>query len=383
MRLRHTLALLPLVLLAACGGGNAAGGKPAARAFPVQIEEIRGQQVEYTVSAVGSLEAFEQVLVTARVSGVVEKVLFREGQAVTPETVLVEIEPLRFQYAHDAAKSSHDQAVAEVSELKTGLDSRTTANKRAADAGRTEPFSANEVQAWESRYAAALANEAVKKAEASQAGLDLKHARMTAPVAGEIQERNVQTGQWVQPGTVITRLFNTEKPMLVRFNVPEDTTSSLKLGLEATFTVSGSSKSYSARITYIAASADLASRMVQCIAEVTNTREETAGLTPGAFVRISIPVGSRPDAPTVPETAVRPSERGFLVYVVEGKQAFERVIEIGLRTPDGRIEVRSGLSVGEKVVIRGADALRNGVEVNVGGATGGGKGGQPNKGPSQ
>jgi multidrug efflux system membrane fusion protein len=79
---------------------------------------------------------------------------------------------------------------------------------------------------------------------------------------------------------------------------------------------------------------------------------------------------------------VRPSERGFLVYVVEGKQAVERVIEIGLRTPDGRIEVRSGLKPGEKVVIRGADALRNGVEVNVGGATGGAKSGSP-RGPAQ
>lgn len=382
MRLRITLALLPLLLLAACGGGNQGGGKPASRAFPVQVEEIKGQRVEYVVSAIGALEAFEEVLITARVSGVVEKVLFREGQVVGPQDVLVEIEPARFQYAHDAATSAHAQAVAEVSELKTGLDSRTTANERAREAKRTEPFSANEIQAWESRYAAALANEAVKKAEASQAGLDLEFARLRSPIAGEIQERNVQTGQWVQPGTVITRLVNTEKPMLVRFNVASDEASAVKRDQAATFTLIGSGRVYNAKITYIAVSADTLTRMVQCVAELTDPREDTIALKPGDAVRVTVPVGARDDAPTVPETAVRPSERGFLVYVVEGKQAVERVIEIGLRTPDGRIEVRSGLKPGEKVVIRGADALRNGVEVNVGGATGGAKSGSP-RGPAQ
>ncbi len=382
MRLRITLALLPLLMLAACGGGNEGGGKPASRAFPVQVEEIKGQRVEYVVSAIGALEAYEEVLVTARVSGVVEKVLFREGQTVTPSDVLVEIEPARFQYAHDAAKSAHAQATAEVSELKTGLDSRTSANERAREAKRPEPFSANEIQAWESRYAAALANESVKKAEADQAGLDLEFARLRSPIAGEIQERNVQTGQWVQPGTVITRLINTEKPMQVRFNVGSDEASAVKRGQPATFTLIGAGRTYNANITYVAVSADTLTRMVQCVAEVSDPIDQTTNLKPGDAVRVTVPVGGRDDAPTVPETAVRPSERGFLVYVVDGKQARERVIEIGLRTPDGRIEVRAGLKPGEKVVIRGADALRDGVEVNVGGAAGGAKSGSP-RGPAQ
>jgi multidrug efflux system membrane fusion protein len=62
---------------------------------------------------------------------------------------------------------------------------------------------------------------------------------------------------------------------------------------------------------------------------------------------------------------VRPSEKGFLAYVVEGDVAHERVLTLGLRTPQGDVEVKSGLAVGESVVVRGAEALRDGVKVKV------------------
>jgi multidrug efflux system membrane fusion protein len=56
----------------------------------------------------------------------------------------------------------------------------------------------------------------------------------------------------------------------------------------------------------------------------------------------------------------------FLVFVVEDdNKAHKRVIQLGLRTAEGRIEVTDGLKVGEKVVTRGADALRDGVDVSI------------------
>jgi multidrug efflux pump subunit AcrA (membrane-fusion protein) len=67
----------------------------------------------------------------------------------------------------------------------------------------------------------------------------------------------------------------------------------------------------------------------------------------------------------IPQTAVRPSERGFLAYIVEGDVARERELTLGLRTADGRVEVRSGVKPGEKLVIRGAEALQDGARVRV------------------
>src|SRR5690606_15926706 len=148
----------------------------------------------------------------------------------------------------------------------------------------------------------------------------------------------------------------------------------LRPGLPARFTVRGGAKEYAATLIHVASAADRATRMVSVTAEVTG--EDAQEITPGAFTRITIPTGGREAAPTVPETAVRPSERGFLVYVVddEGK-AMSRVIETGLRTGQGRIEVRAGLELGERVVVRGAEALRDGASVRiVGEAEAGGAG---------
>ena len=78
-------------------------------------------------------------------------------------------------------------------------------------------------------------------------------------------------------------------------------------------------------------------------------------------------------APVIPQTAVRPSERGFLAYVVQDDVAHERVLTLGMRTPDGLVEVRGGLRPGERLVVRGAEALREGAPVRIsGGAPGGG-----------
>jgi membrane fusion protein, multidrug efflux system len=376
---RYCIAVVALfaALLAACSGGDTGGGPPKSKAFPVEVETVVGREVQYVVSAVGSVEAFEEVQITARVQGVVEKINFKEGQAVTPDTVLVEIEPARFQYASDAAKAGHDRAVAEHTEAVEGLKRRENPGEKPGI------FSREEVEAWRTKVAVAAAVERERAAELSQAELDLQNATPRPPMKGVIQSRLVSTGQWVTPGTVIARLLRRE-PMLLRFAVPEEKASQLDEGIEARFSLSGEKKEYKAVLTHVAASADVSTRMVQVIAEVQGEQDE---LTPGSFIRVTVPVGSNKNAPTVPESAVRPSENGFLVYVVKDNKAFQRVIEIGLRTEEqseddekkegkkeGRIEVLSGLEIGEVVVTRGAEALREGAEVAVSGAgKGGGK----------
>jgi membrane fusion protein, multidrug efflux system len=355
---RIVFALFILVLLVSgCGRGSSGltkGGGP--RAFPVQVETIQGEPVEYVVSATGSVEPFEEVVVSARVQGVVEHVNFREGDHVTPETVLIEIEPRRFQYQYDAAVAAHERAQAELKEARDGL-------LRRENPDRPGIFSREEIEAWRTRVAVAQANEREKAADVAQAALDLEHSKPHPPIEGVVQSRHVSTGQFVNPGSIIAVMLRRD-PMLLRFAVPEAQATQLQPGLTARFTVRGAERQYAARLIHVSSAADRATRMVSVTAEVTG--DDAAQVTPGAFARITIPTGGREAAPTVPETAVRPSERGFLVYVVEedGK-AYSRVIETGLRTGAGRIEVRNGLEIGEQIVIRGAEALRDGVDVRI------------------
>src|SRR6185436_17704952 len=104
--MKRTVCLALLMLSAGCKPpaapyAGAAGGK---RPFPVEVKTVGTEDVTYTIDAVGSLEPEEEVRVTARVAGMVERVLFEEGTKVTPTTVLAEIDRPRYRMLADRAR---------------------------------------------------------------------------------------------------------------------------------------------------------------------------------------------------------------------------------------------------------------------------------------
>jgi membrane fusion protein, multidrug efflux system len=339
------------------GGGGGRGGRGGPMEFPVEVAPIEIRDVEYSVSAVGSVEAFEQVQITARVAGVVERVGFTEGQTVKKGEVLAEIEPTRYSLAVEAAKAALEKAQASASEAQAGAQRRAAVNEQ-----RPGLLPAEELETFQTRARTAAAEVSAAKAALDQAQLNLRDAYVRAPMDGVLQTRTVQTGQYVQPGHVMATLLRRD-PLLVRFRVPEADVGRMKPGMEARFTVRSDSRTYSGKITHVAAAADDQSRMVQVTAEV--AQADVEALRPGSFATVTVPVGVSKGAPVVPQTAVRPSERGFLAYVVEDGRARERVVQLGLRTADGRVEVREGLKPGEQLVVRGAEALKEGAAVRI------------------
>jgi multidrug efflux system membrane fusion protein len=360
--------LLPalLALLASCsrGGGEAGAmaGKPGKGplAMPVETTPVATQQVEFTVNAVGSLEAFEVVQVTARVSGAVEAIHFLEGTRVQAGDPLVEIEPRRYRLLADEARAAWEKATAAVSEAESGLARRLGANETTAGL-----IPGEEVEAWQTRVLTARAEAAAREAALQLAEKSAADAVARAPFAGVVQTRDVQTGRYVQPGALLATLVRRD-PLLLRFQVPEGDAARLAAGQTARFTVQGAGERR-ARLVHVAESADEDTRMVAVTAQV---ESPDADLRPGAFAQVVVPVARSRAAVVVPQTAVRPSERGFLAYVVAGGKARERVLELGMRTPEGLVEVRAGLAPAESLVVRGAEALREGVAVRPGGAEG-------------
>ena len=355
------MLVLPLVLaLAGCSGKPAENARPARAEvrFPVETAKVAARNVEYSVRAVGSIEAFEQVAVTARVAGVVERVRFREGDSVTAETALAEIEPERYRLATEAARAVLAKAQATADEARNGLERRQAVNVKNPDLVRAE-----EVDAWRTRVAAAAAEIQQAQTALSLAELNQRDAIVRSPLAGVIQTRGIETGQYVSPGTEIATLVRRD-PLLLRFRVPQNEATPLSPGMLARFAQrEGSDKTYTARIRLVGAAADSRDRMVAVTAEVDDP--ERAELRPGTFVEVEVPVGDAAAAAVIPQTAIRPSEHGFLAFVIEGDVARERVLELGLRTAEGDVEVRQGLAVGELLVVRGAEALRDGARVDL------------------
>lgn len=338
--------------------GGAAGGRGRGEIeFPVEVARVEARSVEYAVSAVGSVEAFERVEITARVPGAIDRIHFAEGSLVGPGTLLVEIEPERYRLAVRSAQATLEKAQAGEAEARAGLTRREAVNAKNPALVKEE-----DLDAWRTRVSTAKAEVAQARSALDLAQLNLREAFVRAPAAGVVQTRNVQTGQYVQPGATLATLVRRE-PLLLRFQVPEQDASRLAPGMRARFRVRESDRQYTATLTHVAASAESTSRMVAITAQVDDQRR--VELRPGSFAQVTVPVGSAAESAVIPQTAVRPSERGFLAYVVEGGVARERELSLGLRTADGRVEVRSGVKPGEQLVVRGGEALRDGAKVKV------------------
>ncbi len=329
--------------------------------YPVEVESVQVRSLIYTVNAVGSVEAFEKVQVTARVAGVVDRVLFSEGNYAKTDQVLVEIEPERYRLAVEAAQAAYDKSQASKADAEAGL-------KRREQAVSQNPglIPGEEIETWRTKVLVAASEVAQAKAALDQAKLNLRDAYVRAPFSGILQTRTVQTGQYVQVGTILATLIRRE-PLLLRFKVPERDASQIRVGMTANFKIRDIPQEFGSKIFHVADSADEGTRMVDVTAEIQGS--ESSVLRPGTFAEVSVPVSTTRTSPVIPQTAVRPSERGFLAFVVENGQAVEHVLTLGLRTADGLVEVLSGLQPGEVLVVRGGEALRDGVPVRIAGSS--------------
>jgi membrane fusion protein, multidrug efflux system len=368
MRLPDPLQALTVAVaclsLASCGaGGSSAGDKPGAGGkpkkgeiqFPVLVEDVSDRAVEYSIAAVGSVAAFETVAITARVAGAVERVAFQEGESTTTDRVLVEIEPERYRLAVASAKAVLARTESAVVDADGSLARREAVN-------RDNPGLVRDEDLQNARAKAAGARADLEQAKAALAIAELNHrdALVRAPIAGVLQTREVATGQYVQAGTRLATVVRRD-PLLLRLRVPEGDAAQLREGQVVYFRTSDLPKG-TATIMLVAGFADPESRLVEVTARV--AAADAPQVRPGSFAQVTIPVGSSETLPVIPLTAVRPSEAGFIAFVAEkrGDQvvAVRSILRLGLRTADGHVAVREGLKVGQRLIVRGAEALEDG-----------------------
>jgi multidrug efflux system membrane fusion protein len=351
------LATIAASLIGCSKSSDPKSGGRGSLKYAVEIAPVVTRSVDFTVKAVGSVEAFEIVPLTARVQGVVEAVRFREGDIVSKGDALVDIEPARYQLGVESAEALLNKSSASLREAQAGLKRRAEIFEK--QIGMISP---EEMEDWQTRVKTLEADSAYAHSALEVARLNQRDSRVPAPVSGIIQDRKVSTGQYVQAGTVIATLVRRD-PLLLRFNVPEQDAQRMSKGIPIRFTMRDDTREYTAEITAITESADLVTRMVTVTAQVTDEQRER--LRPGSFAEVVVMLGESAVLPVVPQTSIRPSERGFLAFVVEDSTAQERVLTLGMRSADGLVEVRNGIQAGEKVVVRGAEALTDGAKVRV------------------
>lgn len=362
------LVTAPLGLFAACkrdgatqdGASRGRGGRGVAGeggiAFAVDTMTVEAKRVDYVVTAPGTIEAFERVQVTARVAGVVDRVAFTDGQAVKKGDVLVVTDSERYRLSVNSARAALDKAQASQKDMEAMVARREGASDQHPGLIPGEELESYRTKSLTAKADTAVASESLKVAE-----LNLRDSAVRAPIEGVIQTRTVETGQYVNPGYVMATLLR-QDPLLLRFQVEPGEAPRLKPGMPVSFTLRETQRTFEAKISLVAASADPATHMVGITAEVKN-EDHKYWLRPGSFCDVSIDVGASREVPVIPRLATRATDHGYVVYVAKGDAVEERSVVLGMNSKDGWVEIRSGLTAGDTIVVRGGEALTPGARV--------------------
>ena len=336
--------MLFALLLGACAGGDdagEAGGAPGGMRgrgpVPVVVVPAREERITDRFTALGDARANEAVDIVARISSVVVKVHFREGQQVSKGDLLIELDDT--------------ELTAQLGVARAELDKVKTQFERSRSLGKTQVVSAAELDQLDADVRRAQAD-----VRAVQARLDQTQIR--APIAGVVGLRRVSPGDLVGTDTLITTLDDTSIIKL-EFAVPEVLLGNIEPGMEVRASTSFYPDSdFPGTITSLDSRVDPVSRAIAVIAEIPNTDNR---LKPGMFMTVDLQ-RNRDAVLLVPEQALAPRGGRQFVYVVTDGIAEEREVTLGLRQP-GRVEITGGLEAGEQVVIEGVQKVRTGAPV--------------------
>ncbi len=361
------VALSAALLLSACGEKA-----PPPKAGPPEVGVITVEAKDVTLIAeqVGQSAGFRETEVRSRVSGILQKRLYNEGQAVKEGQPLFQIDPEPFKASLDQAKGALRQQEAAFDRAK-------------ADRERIEPlFKENAVSRKDyddarSGYDSAAAAVDSARAKVKEAELNLGYTVVTAPISGVASKETRSEGSLVTAtgdGGLLTTIAQLD-PMYVNFSISEgeklNYDTMIKEGrvvapkdyrMEAYAKLAdGRTFGQKGHLDFADSKVDPKTGTIRARAEFPNPKAE---LLPGQFVRVGLNIGTFKNALVVPERAITQQQATRLVLVVNEKNVVEpRPVQLGRRVDEGII-ITAGVKPGDRVVVDGLFKARPGSVVN-------------------
>jgi len=189
----------------------------------------------------------------------------------------------------------------------------------------------------------------------------ISKTEVRAPFGGKLGLRNISTGAYVSPASVIAVINQTDQ-LKLDFSVPEKYTSQLKAGQQVSFRFEGSDKTHSARITATESNVTENTRSLLVRAQVMS---KDNNLLPGAFAKVLLTFAPDTNALLIPTQAVLPQARGKKAVLIKNGIASFTDITTGVRD-SSRIQILEGVKAGDTVVVTGLLSIRPDVPVQAG-----------------
>jgi multidrug efflux system membrane fusion protein len=355
----RVLVSLLCLLVAGCGekapgsssgagggkGGKGKGGGPA----PVLAGTVTRQRVPIVIDAIGAVEPIRMTAVRSQITGLLEKIAFKEGHEVKEGDLLFQIDPRPFRGALNAALAEQQKARVQVENAKAQVARYQTLST-------DQMVSKEQFQKIQDDARTAEAELLAADSRVSNAKLMLEFSSIRAPLAGRTGNLNVDEGDLVRAndsGALVT--VNQVSPIYVTFGVPQQYLGDINRyraagSLAVRVTPPGTDqKPETGELTFVDNTVDSATGTIRLKASFKNEQER---LWPGQFANVSVTLAN-PEVLTVAASAIQNSQTGQHVYVINAERIAELRPVIIERTYEGLAVIAKGLTEGENVVIDG------------------------------
>ena len=377
------LCLVAALFVASCKSDYQAsqrqGARPDAKA-PRQVKTTAVAETPFgeTVTANGTLAAFDQTTVSVKVPGRLSAISVDLGSVVRRGQAIAQIGPEDYRLRVQQAEAALAQARARLGLSPEGTDDRIDPEKtstvrqaravydearfnrdRAAKLveqgviAKAEFDSVNAAyKVAEGRYQDAYEEVrnrqgvlAQRKSELALAQQQLKDTSVVAPLDGIVQEKRASIGEYLAAGAPVVNVVRMD-PLRLRAEIPERESRTVRTGQDVRVTVEGDATVYLGKIMRLSPVIAEQNRVLMVEADVRNN----GTLRPGSFAHAEIVTNDAKMAVTVPNNAIVTFAGIEKVIVVQNGKALERPITTGRRSPEFT-EIVAGVNVGEKVVV--------------------------------
>ncbi len=358
--------------VAAASNGQANTDDPT----PVRTVAAERGSVDASVSATANLRALRNVTILSRSEGVVQNIAVEEGDFVRSGELLSQLDDrelrvdlelarqrlaqtrVQLESAQIVRQKLQAQVAAKKIELKRNEDALAEGLVSDTDVALVRNQLAELTHDERSQEAAVRENQfrvEELQAEIEKVGLQIAHAKVTAPFAGTIVKRSIDLGQSVRTSDGLFDLA-AFSPLYADVFLSEAESRAVKPGQVASISLDISQTTITGRIVRVSPVVDGETGTVKVTAEIPSPPPQ---FRPGAFVRVNIRTDTVLDAVLIPKSAVIERDGETFVFVTDKNVARKKVVQLGYE--DGaNIEVRAGVGQGEMVVVAGQGSLEEG-----------------------
>lgn len=362
------LPLLPLTLvlpLAGCSGKpSEKAAVPAAVVQGVITEQVKAVSIPETVTVPGTVKARTSAAVLARIAGSINLLKVREGDRVRKGEVLAQLEAQESQSAAAAATAAMAEAGQRLAEAQSRKKLAEVTFERyqrllQEEAVTRQEFDIKQTERELASQGLASAEARLQQAQAAarSATTVAGYTTIVAPISGVITAKSAVLGGTVFPAQPLFTIED-EGSYQLELAVPESLAAKVRPGMAVEVLLDAREGKFRGSIAEVVPAADPASHTFSARINLAGS-----GLKSGMFGRGEIVLGSTVEGLFVPRKAVVAQGALMSLWVVEkGGIVRLRLVKLG-KTAGDRVQILSGVSIGETIAVTGAEKLSEGVKV--------------------